>query len=405
MSKQAGVRPTRTEWVPETTEGVAPDDIEWNLFSDNMTSAWDWEPDANTQRQDGLGETYAQGFFNGSETHELEFEYDFQQWFVDGSGNRQDAGYDFLQAAADNSLRATHTIVAWSEQTDGGAGGNGRYIVTVAKGAHPDTLTVPFETEDGSPISNQPTYQAEKVRQYSLDQPDSGGEILTIVNNGSSDVDVAVENYDASQQETVTVTANGNNDTISTFSSLGAVEKQSDVDGTVVVEDSDGNELLTLGGSDSYPAGEGDLGIPTTGSGGSHASAIGSNFIRFIDDTLSIPNVESDIEIISGEFTVETGLEDNSKLAAADRNIHSTNWVYTVTATLAGERVSVDQTKNYLQETTGTITWTADDGSTNEGSIDFNNAFIQSPGTYTDEAGNGKLQMDNEFEAETITVS
>lgn len=397
---QAGVRPTRTEWVRETSEGVTPDDISWRLFSDNMTSLWDWEPDANTQRQDAVGEITAQGFFNGAETHDITFEYDLQQWLFDGSGDTLDALGDFAEPAADNSLKATHTIVSWSEQTDGGAGGNGRYVVTVAKGAHPDSATLPFETEDGSPINVDPSYQAEKTRQYSLDQPDPTGETLTIVNNGSTDVDVTVENYDASQQETLTVTAGGNVTTLNNYSSLGAVEKESDVDGTVVVEDSAANTLITLRGSDAYPAGEGDLGIPATGAGGSHASAIGGDYIRFIDDQLSLPNVEADVEIISGEATFETGLNSNAKVGTAAQNIHAAEWTYTITATIAGERVSVDQTTNYLTEQTGTITWTAD-----EGSIDWNGAFIQSPGSYTKETGNGKMTFDNEFEAESVTIN
>lgn len=404
MTKQGGVRPSRVEWTPETTTGVAPSDIAWNLYSDNNTSLWDWEPDANTQRQDAAGEITAQGFFNGSETHDLSFNYDLQQWFVDGSGNTLDATGDFLKPSVDNSLKATHTIVSWSEQASGGASGNGQYIVTVAKGAHPDSATFPFNTDDGSPINVEAAYQAEKVRQYALSQPDSGGETLTITNNGSSSVDVAVENYDASQQNTVSVGAGSSTTTVDSYSSLGAVEKQSDVDGTVVVEDSGGTALVTLYGSDAYPAGEGDLGVPITGSGGSHADSIASggepSWVRFNDDSLAIPNVEQDIEIVSGEFTVETGLADNSKVGSARRNIHPAEWSYTVTATLAGSRASVDQTQNYLQEQTGTITWTA-----GEGSIDFNEAFIQSPGTYTKESGNGKMQFDNEFAAQTITIN
>lgn len=399
-SKQAGVRPLRLEWVTETTVGEAPSDPAWKLFSDNVTSAFDWEPDANTQRQNAAGEITAQGFFNGSETHDLSFTYDLQQWYVDGNGNTLDAGGDFLQPASDNSLKATHTIVGWSEQADGGVNDTGRYIVTVAKGCHPDSLTAPFETEDGSPISQELSYQAEKVRQYDLQQPPSGGSALTVNNGGTTSVDVSVESYDGSTQETVTVSGGGSATTTATFSSLGAVELSTDTDGDVTVEDSSANVLATIKGSDSYPAGEGDLGVPTTGSNGSHASALGTDYVRFLDDSLNIPNVESDVEIISGEMSVETGIDDNSKVGSARRNIHAAEWTYTVTATLAGSKVSVDQTGNYLSEQTGTITWTA-----GEGSITFNNAFIQSPGSYTKESGNGKMELDQEWSAETITVA
>lgn len=399
-SYQAGVRPTRLEWVEETTVGEAPADPSWEIFSDNWTSAFDWEPDANTQRQNGAGEITAQGFFNGSETHDLSFTYDLQRWPYTAGGDIQDISGYFLEPASDNSLKATQTIVGWSEQADGGANGEGRYIVTVAKGCHPDSLTMPFETEDGSPISTETSFQASKIRQYDLQQPPSGGSAITVNNGGTTSVDVTVENYDASTQETVTVAGGGSSTTTATFSSLGAVELDTDTDGDVTVEDASANTLATIKGSDSYPAGEGDLGVPATGSGGSHATALGSDYIRFLDDDLTVPNVESDIEIISGEMSVETGLDDNSKLGSARRNIHAAEWTYTVTATLAGSKVSVDQTTNYLTEQTGDIVWTAQ-----EGTITFNDCFIQSPGSYTKESGNAKLQADNEFEAQTITVS
>jgi len=193
---QAGVRPRRLEWVQETTEGETPADPEWNLFSDSVISGPDWEPDANTTRQDASGEATAQGFYNGAETHDITFTYDLQQWYVDGTGATVDAGGDFLEPDTDNSLKATHTIVDRSEQAGGGTDGAGRRIYTVIKGAHPDSLTAPFETEDGSPIEQELTYQAEKTRQYDISQP-SASTTLEITNNGSTAVNVTTEGDDA----------------------------------------------------------------------------------------------------------------------------------------------------------------------------------------------------------------
>ena len=397
---QAGVRPGRLEWVAETEEGITPDSPQFNLISDNLESEWGWEPDANTQRLNGTGEITAVGFFNGSETHDTGFTYSLQQWPHASDGSTKDISGDFLQPDTDNSLKTTHTLVGWSEQASGGPNDTGRYIVTVAKGCHPDSLTMPFENEDGTPISTEANWQAEKIRQYDLRQPSSSGSTLTVKNGGTTSVDVTVENYDGTTQETLTVSAGGSSTTVSPFTSLGAVEKASDVDGDVTVEDGSQNVLCTLKGSQAYPAGEGDLGVPTVGSSGSHASEIGTDFIRFIGDTLSIPNVESDVEVISGEMSVETGLGDNPKTGTAGRNIHAAEWSYTLTATLAGSKVSVDSTRSYLTEQTGTVSWEAD-----EGTVDFNGAFIQSPGEYTKGAGSGKLQMDNEWSAETITIN
>jgi len=400
MSKQAGVRPTRLEWVQENEEGTAPSDPAWNLYSDNVVSMWDSEPDANTTRQNAAGEVTSQGFFNGSESHSGSFTYHLQQWYYDGSDNTVDAGGDFLKPAADNSLRATHTVVSWSEQADGGANDTGRYICTVGKGGHPDSLTAPFETDEGTPIEQGLDYQFQKIRQYDIQQPPESGSTLTINNAGTSEVDVTVENFDASTSETLTVPAGGSATTTASFTDLAVVELGNDVDGDVTVEDGSSNTLATIKGSDKYPAGEGDLGVPATGAG-SHASAVGTDYIRFLDDELSIPNVGANTEIISGEMSVEIGLDDNSNLEGIGRNIHATEWTYSISATLAGAKVSVDQTTNYLTEQTGVITWTE---STSQ-SIDFNGAFIQSPGSYSKESGNGKLQLGNEFEAQSITVN
>jgi hypothetical protein len=395
---QAGVRPYRIEWIQETTEGEVPSDPEWNLFSDNIINAPQWEPDANTTRQDGAGKATAAGFYNGTETHEITIEYDLQQWYVDGSGTTVDAGGDFLEPTSDNGLRATHSIVDRSVQADGGADGAGRRIYTVIKGARPDTLTAPFETDDGTPLSQELAYQAGKIRQYDISQP-SASTTLDVENKGTTSVDVTIEDEGAATTETVTVAGGATETTNETFEDIDAVELSTDTDGDVVVSDGSGTDLMTIKGSDKYPAGEGDLGVPALGSG-SHASALNSDYIRFIDDTLTIPNVDTETEIVSGEMEVSTGLDSNAKAGTARQNIHNTNWEYTVTASLAGPRITVDQTQNYLTETTGTVTWTAQ-----EGTIDFNNAFIQSPGEYTKESGNGKLIVDSDFEAETITVS
>jgi hypothetical protein len=283
-------------------------------------------------------------------------------------------------------------------QADGGADGAGRRIYTVIKGARPDTLTAPFETDDGTPLSQELAYQAGKIRQYDISQP-STSTTLDVTNNGTTSVDVTIEDEGAATTETVTVAGGATETTNETFEDIDAVELSTDTDGDVVVSDGSGTDLMTIKGSDKYPAGEGDLGVPALGSG-SHASALNSDYIRFIDDTLTIPNVDSETEIVSGEMEVSTGLDSNAKAGTARQNIHNTNWEYTVTASLAGPRITVDQTMSYLQEATGTVTWTAQ-----EGSIDFNNAFIQSPGEYTKESGNGKLIVDSEFESETITVS
>ena len=395
---QAGVTPTRTEWIQETTEGEINSDPEWNIYSDNMTSLWDWEPDANTQTQRGVGEINPQGFFNGSETHDATFEYDLNQWYVDESGNTVDAGGDFLTPSADNDVRATHSVVSRSEHNSGGSDDAGRRIYTVGKGGHPSSITVPFETEDGSPISQTLEYQFQKIRQYDISQP-SSSTTLEVENTGSTSVDVTIEDEGAATSETVTVAGGSTQTTVETFGDIDAVELDTDTDGDVIVTDGSGTEFTRIKGSDSYPAGEGDLGVPALGDG-SHASALDSDYVRFLDDTLTIPNAPSEYEVVSGELSVDTGLDDNSKTGSAKRNIHPTAFEYSFTASLAGPKISVDLTVDYLSENTGDLVWTAQ-----EGSITGNEAFIMSPGSYTKESENGKIIHDCEFMAENLTVT
>lgn len=394
----AGVRPTRIEWIQETTPGEVPADPAWELFSDNVTSFWDWEPDANTQTQRGVGAINPQGFFNGSETHEATFVYDLQQWYVDGSDNTVDAGGDFLTPSADNSIRSTHAVVTREEHSSGGTDDAGRRLYTVGKGGHPSTITVPFETEDGSPITQSLEYQFEKVRQYDISQP-SASTTLDVENQGSTSVDVTIENEGATTSDTVTVAGGATVTSVETFGDIDAVELSTDTDGDVIVTDGSGTEFTRIKGTDSYPADEGDLGVPTLGSG-SHASALGTDYVRFLDDTLTVPNAPTDLEIVSGELSVDTGLNDNSKTGSARRNIHPTAFEYSFTATLASPNVGHTQTLNYLTENTGDVVWTA-----GEGSITGNDAFIMSPGSYSKESENGKLTMDNEFMAESLTVT
>jgi len=150
----AGVRPHRIEWIQESTRGTPPSDPSYNLFSDNVTSVWDWEPDANQQVQRGVGDINPQGFFNGSETHEATFEYDLQQWFEDSSGNTVDAAGDFLTPSSDNRVRSTHGVVTREEHTEnGGTASSGRRLYTVGKGGYPSSCEINLDTEEGTPIT------------------------------------------------------------------------------------------------------------------------------------------------------------------------------------------------------------------------------------------------------------
>jgi hypothetical protein len=394
-----GTAPLRLEWVDETSEGTTPSDPEWNGFSYNIINYWNWEPEANTTALRGAGEPKPQGFFNGSETHDASFEYSLARWFKDGSGNTQDPANDFLDLSDDNDVTTTHSVVSWQEYSTGGADSAGRRVYVVGKGGHPGSVTVPFETSEGAPIAIGLEYQFEKIRAYTIDQP-SSGTTLEIANNGTSDVDVTIEDEGAATSETNTVTGGGTTTTTGTFDNIDAVELATDVDGDVVVSDGGGTDFVTIKGSDSYPAGEGDLGIPALGSG-SHASSISEgNEVIFLDDQLDYDGTAIADEIESGELTVDFGLNSNSQVGTAKQNIHATEWTAEVTASVAGEDVTSQQMVDYLTEVANDIKWTA-----NQGSITLTNSRLTSPGEFVGETSQGKLMLDGTRSAEDITVS
>lgn len=398
---EGGTAPVRLEWVEEQTEGDSPANPDWKGFSFNIENYWNWEPDANTTELRGTGSVKPRGFYNGAETHEASFEYSMARWLLDASGNVQDPAYHAMDVNADQSVKATHTVVSRQEYDSGGSDGAGRRTYVVGKGGHPSTVTLPFETEEGTPITVSLEYQFQKIRPYQISQP-SAGTTLDITNNGSTSVDVTVEDEGATTSETITVAAGTTETTLDSYSDIDAVELSTDTDGDVVVTDGAGTEFVTIKGSDSHPADEGDLGIPALGTG-SHAAEIteGSEVI-FLGDTIEAGDGSAIAdEIESAEATIGLGIDDNTQTGTAERNIHATEWSAELTASVAGENVVEQQMVEYLREIASNVVWQSTGGE----SIEWENGRLQSPGEFAPETGEAKVMLDSVFAFEDITVS
>lgn len=405
---EGGTAPHRIEWAPEPSEGVAPTDPAWNAFSDNVVTSWDGEPDAGTEAQRGVGSPDARGFFNGPETHEFDFVYHMQQWFVDGSGNTLDPSYDAIQRSASNAIAATHTVVSREAHVNGGADGGGRRIYKVGKGGHPAAVEVPFELEDGLPIENTLSYQFEKFREYHIDQP-SSGTLLVVTSTSANDTtqSVTIENEGGSTAETVTLSGTSLVSTSSSFGDIDAVELSAETEGDVEVAINTGTSsspakgavLMTIDGQNSYEQSEGDLGVPALGAG-SHAGSIGSSYVVFNDDTISKNFGAGIVELTSGSFSVDQGIDDNARDGTPTKNIHATDRTIALTLSVAGEKVTVDNAMEHLRGDEGNVVWTAD-----EGSITFQTARPMSPGTVADETSQAKQIVDVEYECTGISVS
>jgi len=396
---EAGTLPSRIEYVRETSRGETPSDPAWNIYSDHVNNYWGWEPDANKQEVQSVGSLSPTITDAGSETHEATISYWLQDWVVDGSGNAVDASGDVLQTTSDNTVNNTHSVVSRFDISTNGADGAGYRIYHVGKGGVPTEVTIPFEVDEGTPVAPELSYQFEKFRAYRIDQP-SSSTTLEIDNQGTTSVDVTIEDEGAATTETNTVSGGNSVTTTATFGDIDAVELDTDTDGDVVISDGGGTTFMTIQGSDSYTT-EGDLGVPALGSG-SHASANNSDYVIFNDDTYDYDGTEIEDEIISGELSVSLEVEDNAVVGTSRRNIHITGFMATWTATVAGESPSVDQTVDYLTNVEySKIKWTAD-----EGSIAGDDVELMSPGESSYEAGQGKATRDLEWMTQSgLTLS
>lgn len=400
--------PLRLEWVEETTEGTTPSDPGWSGVSFNIESPWSWEPDANTTALRGSGSVKPRGFYNGAETHEASFDYSLAHWFLDTSGNAQDPAYHAMDVNADNRIKATHTVVSRRDYSTGGADNAGRRFYVVGKGGHPSSVTIPFETEEGTPILASLSYQFSKIRSYEISQPGSS-QVLAVENNGTTSVDVTIEDEGAATSNTVTVAGGATELTLDPFGDIDAIELSTDVDGTVRVGTDDGSttggqiatELAVIKGTDSYPANEGDLGIPALGAGSRATTIDATSEVIFMGDKLDYSGTPIADEIESGELTIDLGLDDNTQTGTAERNIHATEWSAELTASVAGESVVEGQMTRYLTEQMDDVVWTTTSGET----LTLVNGRLTSPGEYAPDTGEAKVMLDATFEFEDISVS
>ena len=396
---ESGTRNWRIEYVRETTRGVTPDNPTWNIYSNHTQNWWDWEPEANREAIQPAGDVDPDFTKPGSETHEATIAYWLNEWFVDGSGNAQDAAADAMLVSSDNTVNNTHSIVSRMEVNQNGNDDAGYRVYHVGKGGVPTEVTIPFEVDDGSPVQPELNYQFEKMRTYIIHQP-SSSTTLDITNNGSTSVDVTVESENGATAETITVAANTTSTTVASFGDIDVVELSTDVDGDVVVTDGGGTTLTTIQGSDGRTT-TGDLGVPALGSG-SHASAFpdDSHIIFNDDDPPDWGGSELEAEWISGELNVSLEVEDNSVSGTARRNIHITGRRATWSNTVAGPDASVVQVERFLSAASENIVWTAD-----EGSITGPNAEYFSPGSSDFEAGSGKNERSIELQSQGVTIS
>lgn len=406
---EGGIRSKRYEYVQESTVGTPPSNPSWSLPSDNVTN-FEWSPSAGVELRRGTGTADVVEVHNGPEEHEVTVEYDMQQFPTDGSGNPNSLDGDgILRDGPQNALPNTHTFVA-REEKDGLTSGQ-----TVNGSTSKDTRTYVVmvggyisEVEySGDPGSDQPvtvtvTYQAEKVREYQLDQPGSS-QTLDITSTSTNDTsqDVTIENEDAGTTETITLSGTSTVTTTTSFSDIDAIRLSAETEGDVQISGtSSGDQLAVIRGQNFYGHGEGDLGVPLLGTG-SHASAIGSSYETILSDTVERPSGTSlAFELNSVSFTVSNNIDARERVGTPRMAMSAGNRDVEVATTIIGETESVEQAEQHLGARTQDVVWTLDGGT-----LQADNAPLTDFSGVAYEAGESALSLDNTFTGQGLTVS
>lgn len=394
---EAATRPTRIEFVREDTPGVTPDNPSWNLYSDHVTTWWGWEPEAAKEAEQPAGSMDPWIPPAGPETHEAEIEYKLQNWLVDSNGDALDAAADGMLLSADNSWNNTHSAVSRMDISSNGADGAGYRVYHVGRGGAVTEVELPFETENAAGVTPALTYQFEKMRVFRIDQP-SAATTVQVENTGTQQVDVTIEDEGATTSETVTVPGGETTTSTEEFGDIDAVDLSTDVDGSVIVTDGSGTEFVEIKGSDAYTA-EGDLGVPSLGDG-SHADAIGSDYITFIGTDYGYSTEELAAEIISGSLSVSMEVESNGQMAGTRMNIHPSGRRATFAATVAGESESVKHVTAFLTGEKHDVEWDA-----GEGVVRGLDAEHMTPGETAKEGGTAKHERELEILAEDLEIN
>jgi hypothetical protein len=390
LNPDSGFEDHRVEFVREDEPGVVPDNPDWQLYSDTLETALNLESDTSIEPRRGLGNYTPERHFAGPEEHTATIEYDLQRFFVDGSGNPQDPAGDAMVRT--NGDVTSHTIVDRADKGDS-------RTYTVARGAFPSLDSIDGDPGEAVPLVVSLEYEIRKARSYRVDQP--AGEMLTVKSTDASDStqSVTLESDGATQTETLTLDGTTGVSTTAQFDSIDAVWLDDDTVGDVIVEDSEGNELARLYGSDSYDAGSGDRGIPQTGDG-SHADPIGNDYERFLEDELVESGSPIAAEIRSASLGVGVSYDRSAILGDTVHAIHAGEIELTLECTLAGEFEHHDSLTQHLRNATFDLEWKM-----SSGTITLSGCSLTDVGTVGPSTGSVVSSIDNTFSAESIDVS
>lgn len=408
LNVESGIKPTRIQYVAESTTGVAPTDPAWKRYSDIAVSM-DAQTVASIFRQRGLGQYKVNAFFQGAETAD---------WTIGYHLHDRDLTGDVLNTAlvrdADNNLAESHTVVERMDRSlSVGAASAGSRLYTVGLGGFIGTMGLAGSLEPAEPILATPAYAFEKIRSYRIDQPASA----TLLGANSTDAadttqDVTVEDEDAAT--TLTATLNGTTEIslgASTLADIDAVALSAQTKGDVEIWVNTGTDsspvkgtvLCTIFGSDHYGGSEGDLGVPLLGSG-SNASAIGGSFALLTASTLQWGgSALADVVVESMSVTIENNLDRLPTAGTRRQKIFPGQLDISADTDLVGNFQSHVNLDDHLSGLAQSLTWQVGTGANK--TITLTGAIKEVPGGRTKDAETGLIRLSTTFAGQDGTIS
>lgn len=351
IQTEGGLRPSRVEMVEESTQGVTPNDPDWNFISDRVTT---FETDGfgpEAVEKAGLGDT-VHSLEPGLEEPELTLGYSLQRWFTDASGGPNDLCAYGIQRIA-GSTPASLTIV---ERMTSGDNDNSVFVepestveffyngndaateketrvYTVSKGCEVSEPTLTAEPEEVE-WAVETAVMPDHGRSYQIDQPPVAGSDLTVQSTDSEDtnIDVYVESEDGSTTDTITTDGTDATTPVvgtASFTDIDAIEIRvnaatdiADHAGDIIVSLNDtgapGDAIFVAYGSNTYGNTYGDPGVPPT-EGGSHGTEIGTEFYQVGNLGLYRPPTRL-FELAGSVQSIELSVENDNERTARQRS-------------------------------------------------------------------------------------
>lgn len=392
---QSGLQSHRIEWVRENTVGTIPTTPSFKLFGDVVLSE-DWTPDAAITALRGIGDADPDSFERGPETHDWTINYYLQHTISDGV----DASYDGIARDSDNRVPNSHTIVVRRNEATGGDDSGGLREYLVLQGAKINDLELTGDPGSAEPVPVTLNYMAMKGRSYQIHQPSTASTLSLASSTAGDTQDVTIEEAGGATSETVTLTGKTVSQSSTTFSDIDAIWLSGEATGNITVSKG-GTTLATIYGKAEYDDIEGDRGIPPIGSTGSHPSALGLSFEKFVDDTVSRPSgTDLAYALNSLAFRVNNNLERQPQSNSLQQRLLDGIRTSEVDATVYGEEELYDKVTEHLRVTANNVIWNL-----TRTTIQLDSAVLRDAGSQTIEAEAALATLDNTFEGEGVTLS